>query len=194
MDLICIAGVVLDRADDFAQVIVQGDRVWLAIVPCLDCCQRLSVFLNQLSELVENVCSSIGVNVSPFRVLECFPGCCDRDVDVFWPGCINRNDLTLIAVIWSAGSCQSFRRGLVTCRYIPRVYRSNGLAGFGRDEFVVDEQASWLLVLAAIRRCEFHEEVGHIFGRTIVPSEYEVVQSKICQGRWPRGECYKSAR
>jgi hypothetical protein len=42
---------------------------------------------------------------------------------------------------------------------MPWIYRSDGLARLGLDKFIVDEETSRLLILAAIGGRKLHEEI-----------------------------------
>lgn len=55
VDLIGVAGVVLEDRDDIGNILVQGDLVWLSVVPGLDCRQGLGVLLNQVGKLEHEV-------------------------------------------------------------------------------------------------------------------------------------------
>lgn len=89
MDLVCPSCVVLDRAGNLTQVIVQRDRVRFAIVPSLDRRQSLLVFLNQLGKLVEDVSAGIAVYVAPFGALEGLSRCCYSIIYILGAGCVD---------------------------------------------------------------------------------------------------------
>jgi len=65
VDLVGVAGVVLEDCDDIGKILVKGDLVWLSVVPGLDCSQGLGILLNQLGKLEHQVTTVGWCDVPP---------------------------------------------------------------------------------------------------------------------------------
>jgi hypothetical protein len=61
---------------------------------------------------------------------------------------------------------------------VPRVDGSDSLARLGLDEFIVDEETPWLLVLATIGRSKLNKEVRHVGLSTVVSPQGTVTASR----------------
>lgn len=83
MDLVGPAGVVAKCANDLTQVVVESDRVGLAIVPGLNGGQDLPMLLKQVSQLVHELATFTSCQFAPFAAfLERGLGSLDGNVDV----------------------------------------------------------------------------------------------------------------
>ena len=139
MDLVCPAGVVAERADDFCKIFVESHGVGFSIVPGFEGGEGFFVGFEEVCEFVDDGAAVGGGEITPGWVLEGCAGGTDGEVDVR-----------------GGGSLDGGNGG-----FVGWVYAGNCAAG-GFDEFVVDEETSWEGDFSAVGGCEVDGETHFV--------------------------------
>lgn len=134
MGLVCPAGIVANGQNGLGEVGIQCFVVGFAVIPGIDGGKELPILLQEIGQFGHELTSLRAREEFPRRVLESFGRCLDCNVHILLAGSLHRGNL------------------LLCCR----VDGSDGLTTLGGYEFVVDEEARRLSVLASIGSYKVH--------------------------------------